>query len=427
MPVTLAEFEQLLKDAMGLDAVSIGSMSIERALQERQAACRLPALQAYWEHVRNAPTELQALIEAVVVRETWFFREKEAFAALVRVVQEEWLPQHPGEELRVLSLPCSTGEEPYTVAMALLDAGVPAARFRVDGIDISRQALDEAKNALYAKNSFRGTDLGYRDRHFVREARGYRLSPAVARQVNFEHGNIFAPDFLFGVPPYDIIFCRNVLIYFDSVMQHKAVSVLSRLLQKTGWLFVGSSETGLLSSRGFSSARMPLAFAFRKTDSSAIQNKLLTVVKSAARAPRAAAIIKTPRPAIPPISIQPLAAVPRKATSITTDKANAVNGIEQATRLADQGRLEQAAGMCNEHVKAHGPSAKAFYLLGLIQDARGDFVLAADYYRKTLYLDPAHAEAMIHLACLLEKKGDQPGARLLRARFERTNSLRTAR
>lgn len=425
MSATVAEFKQLLKDTMGLDAVSIGSMAIERALQERQTACLLPTMQSYWEQLTNSRTELQALIEAVVVRETWFFREKEAYAALARIVQEEWLPQHPGEVLRVLSLPCSTGEEPYSIAMALLDAGVPASRFQIDGIDISLQALAEAKDALYAKNSFRGSDLEYRNRHFIPEARGHRLSAAVRRQVSFEHGNIFAPHFLSGAAAYDIIFCRNVLIYFDAAMQRQAISVLARLLKKTGWLFVGSSETGLPASRGFSSARMPLAFAFRKMGEFVIQNTLLPAIKSTVKSLKPAHT-KMPRAVTPPVSIRPIPAVPRNTPSLVTDKtnANALGVLEQATSLADRGRLNQAADLCHLHVKANGSSAKSFYLLGLIEDARGDFALAADCYRKVLYLDPAHAEAMIHLACLLEKKGDHSGARLLRARFDRANGLR---
>src|SRR6266446_11000727 len=142
--MVLAAFAHLLQQTMGLDAASIGASAIEHAVQERLSACKLKDTHAYWEHVCASETELQALIEAVVVPETWFFRDREAFAAMVRVVQEEWLQTHPEGGLRLLSLPCSTGEEPYTMAMALLDAGVPAHRFQVEAVDISARVLAHA-------------------------------------------------------------------------------------------------------------------------------------------------------------------------------------------------------------------------------------------------------------------------------------------
>src|ERR1700676_4715236 len=86
-----ADFANLLKSSMGLNAASIGQSAIERAVQERSAACNLGDPQAYWERVRASDAELQALIEAVVVPETWFFRDRESFAALARLAHEEWL------------------------------------------------------------------------------------------------------------------------------------------------------------------------------------------------------------------------------------------------------------------------------------------------------------------------------------------------
>ena len=195
----LAALEELLKASMGLNAASIGSSAIARAAEERLAACRLGDLQAYLERVRTSGTELQALIEAVVVPETWFFRDRHAFTALARLAHERWLPTHPEGSLSVLSLPCSTGEEPYSMAMALLDASVPAHRFRVDAVDISARNLAKGMGAVYGNNSFRGQDLGFRDRHFDATAGGYRLRETVRHQVRLQQGNLFAADFLPGV------------------------------------------------------------------------------------------------------------------------------------------------------------------------------------------------------------------------------------
>src|SRR3569832_267941 len=108
-----AEFGNLLKQVMGLDTASIGSSAIERAVQTRMSACKLDNPLAYLELLQASATEQQTMIEAVVVPETWFFRDREAFSMLARMVSEEWLRDHSGRVMRLLSLPCSSGEEPY--------------------------------------------------------------------------------------------------------------------------------------------------------------------------------------------------------------------------------------------------------------------------------------------------------------------------
>src|SRR6202163_2862965 len=107
-----AEFENLLKRTIGLDAASIGSSAIKHAVQARTSACGLKDLRAYWELLCTSKAELQELVEVVVVPETWFFRDREAFLAMARMAHDEWLPHHSRRALRLLSLPCSTGEEP---------------------------------------------------------------------------------------------------------------------------------------------------------------------------------------------------------------------------------------------------------------------------------------------------------------------------
>lgn len=425
-----AEFEQLLKSRMGLDAASIGSMSIERAILGRRNACGQLDLGAYLQRVRSSATELQALIEAVVVPETWFFREKDAFAALVRIVQQEHLAQHSTGVVRLLSLPCSTGEEAYSMAMALFDAGVAADRFSIDAVDISHLALDEAQLACYGKNSFRDQDLSFRERHFTPVAQAYQVNGAVVRQVRFQHGNIFSADFLPGVGLYDIIFCRNVLIYFDQPMQEQAIAVLKRLLIRTGTLFVASAEAGLLFKRGFESARLPQACAFKKSTATPdeggrsvpeVKRRIPAKISNHGAHP-AASHATASRPNIARPAIPPARPASRALPSATVSGATELAPLELASRMADEGRLEPAVTLCLEHVKAHGPSVKACQLLGLLHDARGDRPRAIENYRKVLYLDPRHAEALTHLAALLEQQGDHAGAGLLRARLERAKS-----
>ena len=102
------DFESLLKQAMGLDAISVGSATIDRAVGLRMASLGLERREEYWQQLHDSTGELQELVETVVVAETSFFRDREAFAALVRLVSGEWLPAHPTGILRLLSVPCST-------------------------------------------------------------------------------------------------------------------------------------------------------------------------------------------------------------------------------------------------------------------------------------------------------------------------------
>jgi len=182
---------------------------------------------------------------------------------MIRFVREEWLPRNPDGPIRLLSAPCSTGEEPYSLVMALLDAGLPARRIRVDAIDISERALERARHGVYAKNAFRGVDLGFRERHFEITGEGARISDVVRDCVHFQQGNLLDTGLLAAAPVYGVIYSRNLLIYFDPPAQRRAAQALRRMLSPAGWLFVGPSEPPLLTAHGFALARLPMAFALR--------------------------------------------------------------------------------------------------------------------------------------------------------------------
>lgn len=422
--MTTAQFEYLLKQVIGMDTASVGSSVIQRAVQLRLAACDLKDEQAYLERLQTSGTELQEFVEAVVVPETWFFRDREAFAAMVRMVREEWQPANPERTLRLLSLPCATGEEPYSMAMALLDAGFPADRFRVDAVDISARALEQARQAVYGKNSFRGNDLDFRDRYFQARPEGHHLADAVRRQVHFEHGNLFDAAFLSGAEVYDVIYCRNLLIYFDTPTQDRTLEVLARLLRAKGFLFLGPSEAALQIKDRFTSAKAPGAFAFRKAESVPAKQRRAES-QPAQPAPRQTRISNRPASAPAPSGrSRSFAAAHRDATSgkpvsVIEPPQPHLLELDEIQRLADNGRLAEAEQCCENHLNTGSPSPRAYYLLGLVRDATGNAPGAIEAYRKVLYLDPNHYETLIHLALLLEAQGDDRGARVLNDRAHR--------
>ncbi len=147
--MSFAAIEQLLRQSMGLDAATVGASTIERAVTDRMQACALATVDDYLGYLERSGLELQELTECVVVPETWFFRDEEAFAVLGRI-SADWLLRHPASTLRALSVPCSTGEEPYSIAMTLQDAGLPRKQIAVDAVDISvRAMLARARRGVY--------------------------------------------------------------------------------------------------------------------------------------------------------------------------------------------------------------------------------------------------------------------------------------
>ncbi|MFM0305212.1 chemotaxis protein CheR [Paraburkholderia sediminicola] len=452
-------FVDLLHRTIGLDAASLGHGAIERAVDQRATAWCAEGhadatLADYWDAAQASPSIVQALVETVVVPETWFYRDADAFRALARLAHERLDERGTALPLRILSLPCSTGEEPYTIAMTLLDADIDAAHMRIDAMDISERSLAVAQRAVYSRNSFRGNAFPFRDAHFTRTEDGWRLAPRIADAVRFSRANLMQLDATtLGV--YDFVFCRNVLIYFDRETQETALRTLNSLLAENGTLFVGPAETGLLMRHGMQSAKIPLAFAFRRaTPGEAQFNGWHTAPLATAAA---LAMTHSPVPALAPLQVfsaEPFAWPDPVARSSLSDISTLtpLNGISQHTptpfkaaaqshefmspqiiaptnaardtlqaahALADAGRLTEAANAINAYLEQHAPHADAFYLLGVLADASGDTNLARGQYRKALYLDPQHAEALAHLATLLELEGDRNGARLLMERASR--------
>jgi chemotaxis protein methyltransferase WspC len=303
--------------------------------------------------------------------------------------------------------------------MALLDAGLPRDQIRIDAVDISAQAIARAKRGSYGPNSFRGDDLTFRERYFERTGNRYLIPQTLRELVTFHHENILSPEFRAGISPYDVIFCRNVLIYFDAVRQQIAIEKLNSLLDREGCLFVGPAEAFLAARSGFIALSRKISFVFRKD--CGIRTRLLDLGSSETKEFSKLSTSKLIRMPIKPIQL-PVKIIRRQ--SFVQDPVHAdTTNLANAKRLADVGRLEEAARICESCLKAQGPMPEAYYLLGLLRDAAGDAKGATDCYRKVLYLEPDHLEALIHLALLCERQGDHAAGRRLRHRAQRSEGL----
>ena len=401
------EIEELLQKTIGLKVNAIGKPTVDRAVRNRMNALSLTDKDTFVKKLKSSPVELRFLIEEVVIPETWFFRDREPFRAMTQYLIRRWSPKNNNSLFKVLSVPCSTGEEPYSIAMSLLGSNWPPEKFTVHAVDISHRAITKAKQGIYSEHSFRGTDLAYRSHYFQKNSTHYVLNKRVREKVHFHTGNILNDAFMKGLGIFDVIFSRNVLIYFDPNSRKKAVDILYEILHEDGILIVGHAETNLFSSFPFIPAPFPQSFAFYKKPGP----QLITSPKKTAAATA-------------PLRKKAFSAKRFHSSHKYMEKKSPDLGL--ALNLANKGKLKAAKIICQEYLDQCGPTAQAFFLLGIIYDAANDVTRAEKLFRQALFLDPNHEEALVFLALLTEKAGFISEARTIKKRLERLHVKKNA-
>jgi chemotaxis protein methyltransferase CheR len=249
-----SRFSAFIESELGIKMPVAKKTMLEARLQKRLRALSLSSFAEYYDAVFGMGTdgaELICLIDAVTTNKTDFFREPVHFDYLTRAAVPELL--RPGEagrtrDLMIWSAGCSTGEEPYTIAMVLSEfrRTNPAFRFTVIGTDISSRVLEAAATAIYETDKIEPIPLPFRKRYLLRSRdpdKGLvRVAPELRSMVQFHRVNLM--DDRYGLEgTMDVVFCRNVIIYFDRVTQQKLVIKLIRCLREGGYLFMGHSET----------------------------------------------------------------------------------------------------------------------------------------------------------------------------------------
>lgn len=188
--------------------------------------------------------ELQALLDVVTVNQTWFFRESAPVVAWREQVLPALLTRN--HWVRIWSAGCSTGEEPYTVAMLLRDAypAVNKNRFDILATDLSRRALATARAATYDPYSLRHTEAYWKTKYFESTSDGrMTVRRDVQQLLRFEHGNLFTGEFNVRPNSIDAVLCRNVIIYFDEKSRQRVLMNLYNALKPGGYLMLGHSES----------------------------------------------------------------------------------------------------------------------------------------------------------------------------------------
>ncbi|ATB47038.1 CheR family methyltransferase [Corallococcus macrosporus] len=435
---TLGRVEEVLLSACGVTLARSLRRSLEAALG-RAARSRGLEPEAFLRKllVREAAA-VECFIEHAVIGETYFFRHPEHLRAVARLGRA-----HPAPCFQVWSAGCASGEEPYSIAMALLAEGLPEGRFRVLATDVSGRAIERAQEGVYGPWSLRRIEPEQEKRFLVANGEGFSVIPQVRRAVEFRRHNLVVDP-----PPFmglGAIFCRNVLIYFPTELAREVLRRFIDALAPGGLLFVSPAEVPLTNGLGLETVDAEGSVALRVPVPGAAQ-----AVTPEARLPRvggrrdalaAGALAVSPAPpdtrggagrpsaaraaepprlawagSASPGAFPPVAGAPR---GVGTGNANVVvptpeedPALARAISAARSGRFDEAEALARQAAKALVP--EAYLLLSMVADVRGDLNGAVEAVRKALYLEPRLALGHATLVALygrMERREDAERAR----------------
>jgi chemotaxis protein methyltransferase CheR len=384
---------------------------------------------------------LEVLARHFTVGETYFLRDRETFTSLAEQILPEIIGarQFGERRLRIWSAGCATGEEPYSIAILLQQAipDIEKWNLTILGTDVNPAFLQRAAQGIYTEWSFRGQHAELRARYFTAVANGrYQILPQLQRMVSFALLNLAEdsyPALWSGTYAMDVIFCRNVLMYFTPAQAQKAVRNLHRSLVDGGWLIVGASEASQTLFDGFMAVRMPWATFYRKAIPSPITRIPVAelagqpatlqpdhflppnlsnepgepteaasgeVVASEALTARdfPSAIQEATRtPFVSPVEVP--------CPEATSALKNAADLLSPARHCANQGRLAEALALCEQALAADKLNPASHYLHASILLECGASREAAKFLRKALYLDPRFVLAHVALGTQARREG----------------------
>jgi chemotaxis protein methyltransferase WspC len=407
--VSTSVIENLLAERLGFDSQTIGSAAVDALVRQCMSEAGFSDVVAYARWVECHEDAWERLVDRAVISETRFLRDRAPFelAAEIAIAHHR---RRPERRFRILSCPCSTGEEPYSLVFSLLEGGVSVDTFVIDAVDVSRQAIDAAHQGVFRATALGGVDPRVRDRYFERVGtESWRVIPAARAPVRFRQDNLLARDFLRDEVPYDLVFCRNLLIYLLPEARTTVMAALQRLTAPDATLVVGHAEAALVRQHGFSPTGRHGAFAFVRSRVARFTSPPHRKDASWTPGQQAGASADTRR------------STAASRTEATPESVGA-EPLAQADRLAEAGQIPEAFRVCAEYLDHVPDSADGHYLIGILHEAAGRLDLALRSMRRVLYLNPSHRKALLFLAAKQEASGDRPGAARLRARAERASA-----
>ena len=274
IPLSDEEF-RLIRDLIynhcGLYFESDASYLLEKRLAKRLQLHQLTGFRDYYHFLkynRNKDQELSDIMDVLTTNETYFFREAfqlKAFTDEIIPSLREMKMKSGDRTLRIWSAGCSSGEEPYTIAILLLDmGGFSDWNVEIIGTDISQRVIQQARKGLYGKSSFRVTDDSYIRRYFTEQDGMYRVNDKVRGLVTISHLNLLDANRIALLGRMDVIFCRNVIIYFDQMARRKVIDSFYRTLREGGYLLLGHSESLMNISTAFTLKHLKNDMVYQK-------------------------------------------------------------------------------------------------------------------------------------------------------------------
>lgn len=235
-------------------------------LEPRAAALGCPSFLDYYymlKYDERGPQEWRRVMDVFAVQETYFWREFDQGRVLVEHIVPEWF-RHTSRPLRIWSAACASGEEPYSLAIALQESGWGDHPIEIHASDASEAALARAEAAVYRERSFRALPAELRARYFERRPDGEALRRELIPPVSFRCANLVCPEEYEDLEEVHVLFCRNVFIYFSPAAITRVVSAFAERVPPAGYLFVGASESLLKLTRDFDLHEVRGAFAYRR-------------------------------------------------------------------------------------------------------------------------------------------------------------------
>lgn len=451
-------FRALIEDRLGLSCADWQAERLPSLLRERMSKAAFSEEDDYLEWISRpgaGEDELGVLAEHLTVGETYFFRESRQIDALLGLALPELLRRMaPGEPIRILSAGCSSGEEAYTLAIALRQFLGETARYRmaITGIDMNPAAIRKARQAVYSAWSLRSTPERVRDTWFIEAGPSYRLRDEIRSMVSFEERNLLTEDPVFWRPgAFDVIFCRNVSIYFSPQATKVVVARIERALARGGFLFLGHSESLRGISDEFELLNTHETFYYRRRGpvrtaarTSGDEDAFGPLAESGEReswvdiihrsTERINAFTKpVPRKASEPPPTEKPKAMQAYSTALELFKAERFEeamallrslreaapsdpDVELLTAViySNQGQFDEAERICLRLIRLGGEGdhvAAAHYLLGLCYENAGNRARAMEHHQSAIRLDPYFAMPHLHLGLLARRAGDTDRAR----------------
>jgi chemotaxis protein methyltransferase CheR len=340
--------------------------------------------------------EWQKLLAAITVKESYFFRTPQHFQALAQwVIPQLVQARQATRVLRFWSAGCARGEEPATLAMVLAEHQLLAGwSWSILATDVDEEALAQARQGLYSERAVASVPAPLKARYFTPQGELWAFSPRLSQRISYRPLNLVAEPFPAFAQPFDVVFLRNVLIYFRLSSQQRVLAHMAESLAPDGFLFLGPAETVWQVSDRFVPVDLGDCFAYRP--------RLPQAPKGEPKAFRP----RPPQPPPPPPPSKPLA--PRPSPPSPPEP---VEPLAAVVELVVAGQLTQAQAALRRVLAANPADAQAHALEGYLQEVSGNPEAAICAFRAALYLEPELFQARLFLAHTLRRLGQ--GARAL--------------